>query len=368
MRSKTLLAADLLRKRLEHGDHRLRKLPGERRLAEELGLSRNTVRAALEQLVRDGLLTRKRNGRLAVARVSKAGTRACTIGFMAPSVFSRDHRLWFEGVVAAVDGLEAKLRPLTYAHWGDPVIHQALNGLDGLFFVSQDDSLPAWLVRKIREASCRTVMLDADVSAAKLPSILLFPPPSLEKLLTHLQESGHQRIDCLNTQTENAVIKERIDIWRRFLHRHGLSGKLRSVSIRRPIEAAYATVRKALSGRRAMAAAQFCTTGPAAIGAMRAFHEAGLEIGRDVSVCAVNDEGMAPFLLRTMTALVSPPRVKYLRSAAEWMLGGDDWSGPLRVQPQDAPLFIGESTGPAPENGWARAQGARSIRAGKAKS
>ena len=367
MRSKTLLAADLLRKRLEHGDHRLRKLPGERRLAEEMGLSRNTVRAALEQLVRDGLLIRKRNGRIAVARTLKAEARIRTIGFLAPSVFSKDHHLWFDGVVAALEGFEARLRPMTYAHWGDPVIHQVLNGMDGLFFVSQDESLPTWLARKVRESSCRTVMLDADASAAKLPSILLFPPPSLERLLTHLQQSGHRRIDCLNTQTENAVISERIDIWRRFLHRHGLSGKLRSVSIRRPIETAYATVRKALGGRRPMAAAQFCTTGPAAIGAMRAFHEAGLEIGRDVSVCAVNDEGMAPFLLRTLTALVSPPRVKYLRNAAEWMLGDDEWSGPLRVQPQEAPLFIGESTGPAPKDGWARAQGARSTCARKAK-
>jgi DNA-binding LacI/PurR family transcriptional regulator len=302
------------------------------------------------------LLSRKDNGRIAVTRTLKAHTRVRTIGFLAPSVFSKDHQLWYFGVAAALDGLEAKLRPLTYAHWGDPVIHQALKGMDGLFFVPHNGPTPKWLADKIREASCRTVILDVDESAAKLPSVLLFPTASIRKLLKHLFKLGHRRIDCLNTQAENPVIKERIEIWRAFLNRHGLSGKLRSASIRRPIPTAYATIRKALRDRGSTATAQFCTTGPAAIGAMRAFHEAGLEIGRDVSVCAVNDEGLAPFLLKTLTSLASPPRDKYLRPIARWIVDGGTWSGPLLVQPREAPLFIGESTGPAPKDVHVRAR------------
>jgi len=362
MRPKATLAVDLLRKRLEHADHRLRKLPGERRLAEEMGLSRNTIRWALEQLVQEGQLSRKRNGRIAVTRTQKAQSKTRTIGFLAPSVFSNDHKQWYDGVAAVVDGLGAKLRPLTYAHWGDAVIHQALEGMDGLFFIPQRNQLPKWLVDKIREAPCRTVVLDMDESAAQLPSVVLFPPISIGKLLNHLLKLGHRKIDCLNTQTENSVIAERVEAWRTFLKEKGLSGKLRTVSKGRPIEVAHAVIRKALRGGGSTSPAQFCTTGPAAIGAMRAFHEAGLEIGRDVSVCAVNDEGLAPYLLKTLTCLASPPRSEYLRRAAKWMLKGGAWSGHLLLQPKEAPLYIGESTGPALKNSRVRSHVRRSKR------
>lgn len=346
MRPKARLAAELLRKRLEHADHRLRKLPGERRLAEEMGLSRNTIRAALALLVRDGLLTRKPNGRIAVRRALKANTRVRTIGFLSPAVFSKDHQLWMDGALGSLKGLKAKLRPLTYGHWGDPVIHQALNGMDGLFFVTTGEAFPGWLARKIRASVCRTVVLDGDESAEDLPSVVLFPASAVEKLLRHLKKLGHRAIDCLNTQAENPVIEARIGVWRRFLEREGLSGVLRSAPKRRPVESAYALVRRTLQRGRSMSPAQLCTTGPAAIGAMRAFQEAGLVIGRDVSVCAVNDEGLAPYLLKTLTSLVSPPRGRYLRDATRWMVGSGAWRGPLLIQPGDAALFIGESTGP----------------------
>jgi hypothetical protein len=93
--------------------------------------------------------------------------------------------------------------------------------------------------------------------------------------------------------------------------------------------------------------ALFCTTSPAAIGAMRALHEAKLEIGRDVSVCTVNDEGMAPFLLKTLTSLESPSRARYLRPVVEWMLSGKKWDGSLLIQPKELSIYVGESTGPA---------------------
>ena len=41
-------------------------------------------------------------------------------------------------------------------------------------------------------------------------------------------------------------------------------------------------------------------TGLSRVTIRAALHEAKLEIGRDVSVCTVNDEGMAPYLLKTL--------------------------------------------------------------------
>jgi len=144
------------------------------------------------------------------------------------------------------------------------------------------------------------------------------------------------------------VIKGRIARWKQYLDDHALPGQLRSQAVDKPFESAYQLIRDALWEGRPVASALFCTTGPAAIGAMRALHEAGLEIGVDVSVCAINGEGIGKYLLRSLTELESPPRALYLQSAAEWMLGEGEWEGPLLIQPNDVPLFEGESTGPAP--------------------
>ena len=70
-----------------------------------------------------------------------------------------------------------------------------------------------------------------------------------------------------------------------------------------------------------------------------------------VSVCAVNDEGLGRYLLKSLTALQSQPRAFFLRQVTQWMLSGEQWEGPLLVQPDDAPLFEGETVGAPPADG-----------------
>ena len=52
--TQTRLAVEVIRKRLLLGDHASGRLPGERQLAIELGLSRPTVRKAIQQLADEG--------------------------------------------------------------------------------------------------------------------------------------------------------------------------------------------------------------------------------------------------------------------------------------------------------------------------
>ncbi|RYX82014.1 GntR family transcriptional regulator [bacterium] len=344
---KVALATQMIEKRIAHADHLLAGIPGERQLAEELGLSRTTVRTAVQQLMERGTLVRQDNGRLNVATPA-GGLRKQTIGFVTPAGASADFDEWREGVQGVLEGHQVTLRPVSYAHWADNAIQEALSGFDGMYFIPIDEKIPSWLASKMLDLRCRVVVLDQDESAAGLPSVTLFPEEAENKLFNHLTNLGHRRIDCLNTQGEDAVVRGRIEVWRQYIESHGLAGQLRSSTERRPIDAAYQVIRDALKEGRPVASALFCTTGPAAIGAMRALQEAGLEIGRDVSVCAVNSEGIGRYLLRSLTALEAPPRTLYLRQVSEWMLGEDEWQGPRLIQPEDVPLFEGESTGPAP--------------------
>jgi len=168
--------------------------------------------------------------------------------------------------------------------------------------------------------------------------------------LEHLVNLGHRRIDCLNSQPRAPIIEGRIGSWETFIGDRGIEGSLYSLTEFAPLESAYQLVRNKLRAGSLLGPAMLCTTAPAALGAMRAFYEAGLKAGHDVSLCAVNDEGIGPYLVPSLTSLQSPPRVVYLRKALDWMLSGGQWQGPLLLQPHESevPLFVGESTGPIP--------------------
>jgi len=326
------------------------QMPSERRLTEELGLSRTTIRKALKTLLDQGVLIRegRRKARIRVLYEKKG--RTVRIAFLAPAMFSSDHGLWWDGVTAALLKMDVVLRPCSYQHFADPCVHEALAAYDALFFVPLAQKIPDWLIHKMSESPCRVAILDQDLSQEGFVSVRLFPPTAGVKLLDHLLTFGHRRIDCLNTQGEDTVILERISTWRSYVEKQGLGGALHSRPGPKPLTAAYDYVSRLLREKNRFGTALFCTTGPCAIGAMRALKDAGLEVGRDVSVCAVNDEGWGRYLYKSLTALESPPRSHYLRRVADWMISGKNWRGPLLVQPTDVPLFEGESVGPASES------------------
>ncbi len=345
---KVALAAQMIEKRIAHADHVASGIPSERQLAEEMGISRSTVRTAVQLLVEKGTLTRQENGRIEVA-TPEDGFRRRTVAFIAPTGTSSDVDQWRESVDGVINGVFADqsvtIRMVSYGHWADPAIQEVLSGFDAAFLITPAEKIPAWLVNKIKDSSCRVVVLDQDESEDGLISVMLFPPAMEFQLLDYLYQLGHRNIDCLNTQEQGAIIQGRITVWQDYLKARGITGRLYTQEKRNPIESAYRIVRDALEDGHQMASALFCTTGPAAMGAMRALHEVGLKIGSDVSVCAVNSEGMGRYMMPSLTALEAPPRALYLRRVSEWMLSDEEWQGPLLIQPEGLLLFEGESTG-----------------------
>lgn len=341
--NKTQMTVELLERRIARGDY-CSELPSERILAEEFSVSRPTIRAALENLINDGVLSRRQNGRICIAETSRPAS-AKVIGFAIPPHLARDLELWRIGFFEAVEGTGAILRMLTYTHWEDIVLSDALKNFDGLFILPPSENVPRWLVEKFKHIDCKVVILDQNETAAGLPSVVMFPPKAEYKLFDYLVEQGHQRIDCINTQPGNPVINQRIKSWENYIEEKGLNGRLLSREMFQPTETSYLLVKDLMSSGSGIGSAVYCTTGPAAIGAMRALQEAGVEIGKDVSICTVNDEGMGRYLLKTLTSLEVLPRAPYLKKPVEWMLGEGDWKGPKLIQPDEVPLFLGETTG-----------------------
>lgn len=348
--TQTQLAIEMIRKRVDHADHIAYRFPGERGLAVELGLSRQTVRRAITQLVEEGLLQRGPTGRLMVRQAFANDNEEAPrlIAFLNPGGGSPETRLWLAGMSAALSGRRAILRSLSYEHYSDPAISAALEGFDGVFFLPRATaSIPAWLIERLKLSRPRVVVIDQDESAHGLRSVIVFPFAAGNKLLEHLQGLGHRQIDCFSVEPMNSVITARIAIWRDYLDHHGLTGELISHDGQGSLPEAHNCFSQHLASQPSARTALYCTTINAAMGSMRAIHEQGWQSGKDISVCAVNDEGFGPYLIPSLTCLWATPRTPHLRKAVRWLLTGEGWSKPSLHQPKQSPLFIGESTGSA---------------------
>jgi hypothetical protein len=136
---------------------------------------------------------------------------------------------------------------------------------------------------------------------------------------------------------------------------HALEGPL----INRPVAAglggedaarqAYAEVRRLLGSNALDATALYCTAVWSALGAMRAIRDHGLVVGRDVSVCCINDEGLGEWQNPKLTSLRPSDVTSLLAPCIDWIAQrGRGWIGPKLLAPRQVPLYEGQSTGPAP--------------------
>jgi hypothetical protein len=340
---------ELLEARINRGDYALTSFPPEVRLAEELDVSRMTARKAILNLVEGGLLQRDVSGRMVVSR-EKTAPRPLHIGFLLPSLGSSAVR-WRRPAEIAVNAYGGHVRFVTFYHWDDPVLLEAMESFDGLFLVPPAEQIPTALLKKLRQARARLIILDADYTAYGLRSVDLVPPTSIHGLLDHLTDLGHHRISVFNTQPVDSIIKQRLEQWRLWLATQGLTGQLVNEpeeSYGEPLERAYAVAKERLeSGIGFGGSAVLCLTMPAAIGLTRAMYEQGQVAGRDLSVCCANDEGFARYMCPSLTSVLKAAAEPYLRVCVEWMAGGT-WLGPLLMRPSNLEVFIGETTGPAP--------------------
>ena len=345
--------AQAIRERIRRGDYPQGVLPGERVLATQSGVSHMTARKAVRLLIEQGLLQRKPNGRLTVKSRMRGRAGGLQIAFLAPAHVSSNTERFRVALERMAESFRARVRPVDFVHWDDPVIPETLRSFDGIFLVPYGDALPARLQPHFRMDGHRPVVsFELDLTAWGIPSLDLFPATAIHRLLNHLVELGHRQVDCLATQPENRMTRERIAQWELWRSLHGIEGRLLHQPVKpyeSALEQAYQVMTRECERRTFRATALLGASGAEALGAMRAFHERGLRIGRDVSVCAVNDEGLARYVWPSLTSLELPDPSPYLRICLEWMArGGRDWPGPLLMQVPEVPLFKGESTGPAP--------------------
>lgn len=341
----------ILERRIRHGDYLLTGLPAERELSREVGASRMTARKAIERLMEKGLLERQSNGRLTVRRDLTEGL--LTFAFLVPSTSSGNIERWRLAIESATKDVNARVRTILYVHWDDPMLLEALENFDSVFLFPSGEEIPSRIIERFKETGRSLAVLERDFTVHNITSVCLFPPFFTQRLLDKLGELGHQKVDCFNVQTLDPIITKRIEQWNLWRATHRIGGQYYGEPVQpyTPYEAqltwAYDNMCKILDKGQLNSTAIFCTTAIAAIGAIRAMRNRNIKVGEDISVCTINDEGLARYLSPSLTCIEMPDPTPYIRMCIERMQSADsnEWVGSLLIQPSQPQLFFGESTG-----------------------
>jgi DNA-binding LacI/PurR family transcriptional regulator len=337
----------VIKQRIRAGDYFVDSIPGERRLAEEAGVSYMTARRAVQQLLEEKVLIRQPSGSLEVhpdysKRVNPAEVVLLYPAY--PSSYLTQLRVLVADA-AARRGLS--LRPGQFVHWEEQVLVDVVAQAKGTIVIPYGPVIPPRILKHFTDN--KVVILDGDFSSQGLPSIRLFSDACIERVLDHLWKLGHRRIDCINTQNRNGEIDRRIGIWERWLIRKDGQGELHddpAPVFTDPTIVAYRLMSRLIDDQQFNATAYITTTCPAAIGAIRACYERDIAVGSAVSICAVNLEPPAEFFCPSITGLNTPDLSDDLGKCFEWFANEtQQWRGPMLLEPRDSILFEGESSG-----------------------
>jgi DNA-binding LacI/PurR family transcriptional regulator len=180
-------------------------------------------------------------------------------------------------------------------------------------------------------------------------NIVLDHHRAAELALKHLAELGHQKIAILKGHPESADSHHRWNAVQEVAREMGLRLDPELVmqidSTESSPSLGYPLGKRLVESKRPFTAL-FAYNDISAIGAIRAFQEAGLQVPRDVSVVGFDDIPGAAFHYPSLTTVRQPLRRMgeiAVETLAARIDGEKDWPREIAVQPE---IVVRESTGP----------------------
>lgn len=339
---------EIIERRIREGDYLLDRIPGERKIAEETGVSYMTARRAVTELLEQKVLIRGASGALEVHPGYTKKAKLADVVLLYPA-YPSSYLTQLRGLVSDyAERHGVGLRPVQFVHWDEKMVLEAVEQARGAIIIPSGAAIPGRLLESFREN--KVVILDGDYTAHGLPSIRLFSDRCISDVIEHLYALGHTHVDCLNTQNRNPETERRIAIWESCQAAQGARGVLwddPAPLFTDPTIAAYRLMTRLLDEKKIAATAIVTTTCPGAIGAMRACWLKGIAVGKDVSIASVNIEPPAEFFCPSITGLATPDLTKILGGCFEWFASRQEtWMGPKLLEPRDSVIFKGESAGP----------------------
>jgi LacI family transcriptional regulator len=173
---------------------------------------------------------------------------------------------------------------------------------EGVMFIKR---LHPKLVRDIQQRGLPVVAVDHHPPVPRIDSLQIDNHRGGEIAATHLLDLGHTRIGLLQAAVDRPSIAERAQGFRDALKARGVPFSVRKQIIdcgEYNFESAYARMSEVLRRSRDFTAL-FCANDILAAGAIRAAHDAGLQVPRDLSMVGFDDITMAQYTDPPLTTI-----------------------------------------------------------------
>lgn len=339
-----LKVLDLLRKRLRSEYREGDRFPSDPELVKELRVSQGTVRRALSELVREGLLIRKvPAGTFVIKKENLAGTLA----IVAPYYDSHLINYWTESLATASTSKQLNFRLIHVRQNERPAEtfrDTDLSSLGGAIFValSPEEGLPLAELSLARNIPC--VSIDTRFESIPVPRVLLDQADAVDQAVSHFLKLGHRRITLVaNEPKAMTSTRERIAAF----HSLGKSQGLDECQIfdcgtknwESSYDAVYSQMKKIMSPDPT---ALFLLSDAGAWAAIKWLSENGVRVPEDVSVIGVNDDMPSRFITPPLSTLRQPVDEMAQQAVA--------WIGQKKTGSQEksfkAELILRNSTAP----------------------
>ncbi len=336
---------ELVRQRVLNGDYMFTDSPSERSLARETGVSYMTARRAVQDLIREKVLVRMKNGRLQPNSRYSNGHRCRQVALITPpSSNSTSLQQWYNAIRESVEGHGGILRVVTYDHNDDPVIYDALDGnFDVVFLNSLTPSTTLKL--RLSRVQKKVVSLFRDMSDIGILSIDGISPNYIGELVGKLVKLGHRKMAFFNTHAESTVITLRLNGWKKEM----ASRNLPEIIIDEPVQAFHNPCAKSYETFLRLAkqgplpfTALFTTTVYSARGVLRAMHDCGMKCPADISIFSLGELSEARFCIPSITTIGNANLDAYIDDIYLQVLEGKIDRSKVHYCPEPE-YFIGES-------------------------
>jgi DNA-binding LacI/PurR family transcriptional regulator len=311
--SKYARVRDALAEAIRNGDYTVgQKLPGERSLAVQYGISYMTARRAVGELVERGILDRRPWAGVFVAvpkgdgeaKPNGAPTTAggttlniITVGYEPPHVNTLKR---LASKYAESHGWSTHF--VRIEHPGDDhAIGRILAGGLSLLIIPDDLTMRGPVGQAVQQVAGRAVLIGNRMDNLGVPSVLADDTHAIGLAIQHLRAQGHTRIGMLCDYINHPVTSVQVAKWRSCFAADTPADELdrRLIAVRTPrfecpTQNAYRRVREYLRARRETAVtAMVCTGEESAVAAMSACRDEGRPVPDAMSIVVSGDSALA---------------------------------------------------------------------------
>lgn len=300
------------------------RIPGERVIARDLGISYMTIRRAVEDLVEEGVLYKLPKKGTFVADPKKARKKTKNIGYFLDSSIKDGLSSPYYSMI--FDALEKSAQEhgyglMYFSNINDAELHEKLKKIDGAI-VSCFPRIES-IVDEIRD-KMHVVCIDNSSANKAIPSIVIDNFNAIAESVNYLCTLGHDRIGFITGLDDSDVGRNRFAGYLNALQRNGISQREELIykgdySFQTGIDGA-----EHLLSIDDAPTAIVCANDTMAIGVIKKLSKEGISVPDDISVIGFDDIRVASHMTPALTTVSAPISeiAKHAVDLLQAMMGG----------------------------------------------